>query len=170
MPSARRRRPLRDFIACALLVLLVDACGLGGARGELEAVELADDAGDVGAGLGVGRNAVVAVDGLRTRRCRRRATKGGGLSPSAVEELVAIRRCRRRCFLRARMRCARRAWRRLPGRRSRGTACPRSRTGHAPAPHRSGHQCGATQEVHPHNYDDTRRAAPRQNRAEWVTQ
>src|ERR1700678_550282 len=56
--------PLRLFmglVSCAA-VRLVCGGGEGCRGGALAAIEFADAAGDVGAGLGVGRNAVVAVD------------------------------------------------------------------------------------------------------------
>ena len=49
----------------------------GGEAGAVAgAAEQAEDAGDVGLRLGVGRHAAAGADGTRTRRCRRRARAG----------------------------------------------------------------------------------------------
>src|SRR5208283_119859 len=69
MRIASQTMPLRLFIG------LLSSASFGllrgrhqaGVRGTLAAVELADDAGNVGARLGVGRNAVVAIDRRRAR-------------------------------------------------------------------------------------------------------
>src|ERR1035441_8512423 len=65
MRSASQTMALRLFMGLASwgASRSVGTGGEGCARGTLAAVELANDAGDVGAGLGIGRDTVVAVDG-----------------------------------------------------------------------------------------------------------
>ena len=64
--TASQTMALRLFMGLASWMLALGLMGAGGEGwicGALAAIELADDAGDVGAGFGVGRDAVVAVDG-----------------------------------------------------------------------------------------------------------
>src|SRR4051812_26012105 len=61
--SMSPRRPLIGLLRCARLTWKLRSAA--GRRGKLAAVELADDASDIGAGLAIRRDAVVAVDGQR---------------------------------------------------------------------------------------------------------